>query len=281
MISGVYKIVCKTSGRFYVGSSKNLNERWNTHLCNLRGNKHINRHLQSSFNKYGEDSFVFETLEECDVDNLFDREQFYIDSLDACSVGFNIGRSSCGGDNISNNPNKNDIVKRIKNKILENLSNMSEEERKLRWSKPGDKNPNYGKRWSDQMRKDASDRNKGRDPINKGKTNSDLLGHEKSVEISTKLSEYASKRVGEKNPFFGKSHTDESKDKIRKSRIGRYHGDQNIKIIIDGTLYNSYSEASRILEIPIVTIRWRCLSKNPKFSNYQLDSSPLIGADDL
>lgn len=33
--------------------------------------------------------------------------------------------------------------------------------------------------------------------------------------------------TGERNPFFGKKHTQESKDKISKSRIGKYGGDKN------------------------------------------------------
>ena len=43
-----------------------------------------------------------------------------------------------------------------------------------------------------------------------------------------------------------------------------------IKLSIDGVIYDSYHDASKELNIPIVTIRWRCLSKNPKFDNYTL-----------
>lgn len=280
MESGVYKILCKTNNKFYIGSSKNLDKRWLVHLYNLRKNKHINVYLQRSFNKYGEDSFTFEVLEICDIAYILIREQFYMDTLGACDSGFNIARKSLGGDNITNNPNKEDIVRRIKSKISQNLKLMSDDEKREKWSKPGELNPNYGNRWTDEMKKEASDKNKGKVPVNKGKTNSELLGEEPAKKISQKLSEHASKRVGDKNPFFRKQHSEKSKDKIRQSRLGRYHGNQNIRIIIDGVSYNSYSEASKSLSIPIVTIRWRCLSENSKFSSYQLDNSPFIAGED-
>ena len=51
---------------------------------------------------------------------------------------------------------------------------------------------------------------------------------------------------------------------------GVYNGKQNIPIIIDDIEYRSAGEASKILNIPMVTIRWRVLSKNKKFNNYQI-----------
>lgn len=274
MESGVYKILCKANNKFYIGSSKNLHKRWQSHLYSLRKNKHINVHLQRSFNKYGEESFIFEVVELCDISSILLREQFYIDDFSACTIGFNIARKSLGGDNITNNPNKEDIVRRIKSKISQNLKLMSDDEKREKWSKPGELNPNYGNRWTDEMKKEASDMQKNNidNPLRKrkDKTNVEMYGEEKAKAISKKLSEHASKRVGNKNPFFDRSHTEDSKDKIRKSRLGRYHGEQNIEVKIDEVIYSSYGEAHRALNIPIVTIRWRCLSENPKFDNYQL-----------
>ena len=53
------------------------------------------------------------------------------------------------------------------------------------------------------------------------------------------------------------------------------------KITIDNVVYESYHDASKKLNIPIVTIRWRCLSNNPKFINYQFDKIILIDGDEL
>ena len=64
----------------YVGSSINFKRRWNRHKCDLRANRHACRHLQNSFNKYGERTFSFEVLEfVTDTSKIIDREQFWID----------------------------------------------------------------------------------------------------------------------------------------------------------------------------------------------------------
>ena len=59
------------------------------------------------------------------------------------------------------------------------------------------------------------------------------------------------------------------KNKMMEKRMGVYNGDQNIPIIIDDVEYRSSGEASKILNIPMVTIRWRVRSNNKKFNNYQ------------
>ena len=229
-------------------------------------------YLQRAYNKYGKDAFSFEIIEICTFDSLLLREQFYLDTL---NPEFNIGKNSSGGDNISNHPNKKEIVDRIKQTINENISLMTEQERREKWNRGyGKNNPNYGNNWTDDMKHKASEREKNN--INNpfkyrlNKTNNELYGKEKAEEISKKLSKIASERIGEKNGFFNKQHTDETKNKIREKRIGKYHGSQNIRLKINEEIYNSYSEASKKLNIPIVTIRWRCLSNNPKFDNYKL-----------
>jgi hypothetical protein len=44
----------------------------------LRNNKHDNLHLQNSFNKFGESSFLFEVIQFCGVNNLVSLENNYI-----------------------------------------------------------------------------------------------------------------------------------------------------------------------------------------------------------
>lgn len=52
-------------------------------------------------------------------------------------------------------------------------------------------------------------------------------GRNFAEETKEKLSKEASKRVGEKNSFYGKSHTEETKNKLAKIQEGRYKGSDN------------------------------------------------------
>lgn len=80
--SGLYIIINKINDNFYIGKSKNLRKRKVCHLSGLRNNKHHNKHLQYAFNKYGEESFVFNVIEYIDDDELLDElEQFCLDEI--------------------------------------------------------------------------------------------------------------------------------------------------------------------------------------------------------
>lgn len=79
MTCGIYKIYCKENNRTYIGSSNNIERRFREHISNLKNNKHPNKYLQNSWNKYKENSFIFEIIEICEQNIKFDREQFHID----------------------------------------------------------------------------------------------------------------------------------------------------------------------------------------------------------
>jgi len=79
------------SRKIYVGSSVNVSRRLTHHRCLLNKGRHWNKHLQASWNKYGSDSFQFEALEFCEVEDLLKMEQKWIDSLEAFgSKGYNM-----------------------------------------------------------------------------------------------------------------------------------------------------------------------------------------------
>ena len=63
-LSGVYLIINLKNNFVYVGAtSSEFRLRYQTHKSYLRNNKHYNKELQSDYNKYGEDYFVFEVAE--------------------------------------------------------------------------------------------------------------------------------------------------------------------------------------------------------------------------
>lgn len=79
--SGIYMIVNLLNGKRYVGSSVDIYNRLHEHQFNLIKNKAHNVHLQSAWNKYGEDAFIWTVLEFCEKDKRFDREQYFIDFI--------------------------------------------------------------------------------------------------------------------------------------------------------------------------------------------------------
>ncbi len=81
MKSGIYIITNLRNGKIYIGSAMNLQRRWQLHLSRLNRNVHKNKYLQNSWNKYGSEYFDFEPLEYCEIENLIEREQYYLDLL--------------------------------------------------------------------------------------------------------------------------------------------------------------------------------------------------------
>ena len=78
--SGAYAITNVVNGKVYIGSTVNLKRRLDEHRRGLRGGAHGNPHLQSSWNKYGEDAFEFDILEYLDnLEELHLAEQFWVD----------------------------------------------------------------------------------------------------------------------------------------------------------------------------------------------------------
>lgn len=58
----VYKIKNKITNQCYIGVDSYYPKRIRQHQSRLRNNKHRNKHLQSSYNKYGIENFTFELL---------------------------------------------------------------------------------------------------------------------------------------------------------------------------------------------------------------------------
>ena len=79
--SGIYHIVNKVNGKYYVGSSNNVYHRWSRHRSQLNHNKYPNLHLQNAWNKYGVKNFSFILIAEIPVDLLLENEQKILSGL--------------------------------------------------------------------------------------------------------------------------------------------------------------------------------------------------------
>ena len=81
IISGIYKIINTVTGDFYIGSSKNVNRRWACHKCLSVWKKCQNNPMYKDFQKYGIDKFDFQILEEVEIQQLKEKEQWFIEKL--------------------------------------------------------------------------------------------------------------------------------------------------------------------------------------------------------
>ena len=71
---GIYSITNKINNKKYIGSSRDIEQRFRDHKYRLRINKHCNDYLQKSWNKYGEENFEFKIENLCFIDELGEME---------------------------------------------------------------------------------------------------------------------------------------------------------------------------------------------------------------
>lgn len=78
---GIYIILNTINGKFYIGSSSDIQQRFYNHKSKLLNNIHANQHLQNSVNKYGFENFKFDVIANCPLEKLDSLEQWYVDNL--------------------------------------------------------------------------------------------------------------------------------------------------------------------------------------------------------
>lgn len=88
---GIYSITNIINNKKYIGSTaKSFDSRWKKHITNLKNGGHASHHLQSSWNKYGENNFVFKIEEVVgSLENLLNLERDYITKYDSYNNGYN------------------------------------------------------------------------------------------------------------------------------------------------------------------------------------------------
>lgn len=82
-LSGIYFIKNIINDQVYIGSSSNIYQRYLCHRGRLLNNKHHNKHLQYSINKYGIDNFEFQIIAECPKEKTYleKLENFFLNTI--------------------------------------------------------------------------------------------------------------------------------------------------------------------------------------------------------
>ena len=80
-ICGVYKITNTITGDFYIGSSKDVKQRWAKHKCKSTWKKCPNNPMYLDIQRYGVDKFEFQVIAEVEADKLKEKEQQFIEML--------------------------------------------------------------------------------------------------------------------------------------------------------------------------------------------------------
>lgn len=100
---GIYKITNLINGNPYIGQSIDIYKRWRQEK---EDSKNVNNHsynypLMRAFRKYGIGNFSFEIIEECKIEELNERERYWIKFYDSFFNGYN---QTLGGDATSRQP---------------------------------------------------------------------------------------------------------------------------------------------------------------------------------
>ncbi len=258
----VYRL-CASDGSFYVGSSGKIEHRLSVHKYQLKSGTHHNSQLQEA---YDNGEVITVGIDVCETrSEAYALEQTYINTTPP-EVLLNIGVGVVGGDNLSRNPNKAEIVSRISETLRTLNGNMTPEERVDKFGKSGELNGMFGRTHTEESRELI--RQKVTTSENIAAAQARRLGVKATDETRKKISEYAKTRTGEKNSFFGKQHSDEFKQRMSESKKGTLPPNTR-SIEIDGQIYPSMTEASRQLGVVPATILHRMKSKNPKYETYR------------
>jgi len=131
-IIGIYKIT-NPKGKVYIGQSVDIEKRWKMHKGLYES--HESSKLKRSLVKYGVSEHLFEIIEECPVDQIYEREIHWIKFYNAVGDGLNILE---GGQGVK-------MTDEIKNKISDKKKNHicykdSERGEKISQSLKGRKN---------------------------------------------------------------------------------------------------------------------------------------------
>ena len=184
----IYKITNQINGKVYIGKTiLPIEQRLKRHFY-LAG-KNVNRYLYDSINKYGKENFIIELIEECEYDLANEKEIYYIDFYKSNNKDFGYNMT-IGGDG----------------------GRMPEESlRKMIIKKTGEK-------LSEETKRKISEANKGRIPTT---MTNEIKEKIRQSLIKSGCRPPTPQWSGENHPMYGKTHSEEVKQRLSEFRTGK------------------------------------------------------------
>ena len=235
--SGIYVIHNTKTGQVYIGQTVDLRRRWLSHKSTLACNRHTNKHLQRAWNKYGANTFKFKVLEHCDIEQLDQREQHFLDVYMAKDLCYNI---ACDvqkpfrgaefsaehrrkiGDAHRGKPKSEELKRRL-SELAKHRPPFSEEtRRKITEANTGRPSQLKGRKLSEEHKSKISEGGKGRKHSEETKrkiSEANKRRPPRSEETRQKISQTLKGHV---SPNKGKKMSDEQKAKISETLKRRY-----------------------------------------------------------
>ena len=89
-VCGIYKITNIKNNMCYIGQAKDIDDRWKEHMkYGLGIDTPVGNKLYQAMKEIGPENFTFELLEACPVEQLDEKEKFYIELYQAKDYGYN------------------------------------------------------------------------------------------------------------------------------------------------------------------------------------------------
>jgi len=214
MTRGIYSIRNRATGDLYIGSSRDVEYRWEEHRSYLRKSLYGNTHFQRAWNKYGEEAFEFKCIDEVEDDrDLLEVEQWWLDVF--WPTGYNIKRKAEGYPSMLGRSHTEETKERMRQAYRDGRhgTGMS------------------GKHHSEETRKKIGELARGRVLPTRGKSKGTQSSEHREKNRQAHLgkswgyhSEESKSKIrqaltGRPGPRLGKKTSEETKEKIRQSRL--------------------------------------------------------------
>ena len=217
--SGIYQIRNKVNGKLYIGSTSNFVRREKEHFNHgrcLKKCNHVNPYLQNAFNKYGEDSFVYEIIFFCSLENRLYYEQKYLDYYGVDNL-YNINGEACRPPShkgikkseetkrkMSNAQKRRNLSEDDRFRLKKYLLNMSEEKRNLMYKRMSE--AKKGTKFTEETKRKMSESRKGKKHTEESKMK--MSKAQKGINCT----EESKRKLSKANK--GKKRTEETKMKM-------------------------------------------------------------------